>query len=124
MRAYMISDGEQEGCVVFVADTAKEARNMAVGHDMIMDCDFIDIRVRWCRDVDVSGLDKGEIPVLEGLYRGAYLYVFGLPCPHCGADEPDLKIYKEYCDRCEPGADIDEHSVSVSEERDRRGGVE
>ena len=124
MRAYITTDLAEEYAVAFVADTAREARNMAIGHDVLSDLDFVDIRIKWLKGIDIAGLPKGEIGVMEGLKRGAYAYIFGLPCPHCGADEPDLKIYPEFCERCESGADISEHRVSVSDASDLRGGCE
>lgn len=112
MRAYLINgDDDDYGCVVFVAETAQDAKRLAVGHDVLANCEYIDIRVNWCKDVDVSGLPEGEIDIFEGLKRGAYEYVYGVPCPKCGADEPELRIYKEFCERCESGADIGEHRI-------------
>ena len=99
----MITDPGSEGGVVFIADTAKEAKAMGVGHDAVADCDFIDIRVKWLRNIDITGLEKGEIGLKEGIIRGAYYWVTGIPCPHCGDDSPELMIYQEWCEICEPG---------------------
>ena len=101
MRAYLITEPSGEDCVVFIAETAKEAKKMSFGHDVVAECDYIDIRVRWQKGKDVSGLAKGEVDLLEGLKRGMYTFVYGVACPHCGHDEYANKIYADFCDKCE-----------------------
>ena len=109
MRAYQITESDcGESSVVFIAETAKEAKKMSVGHDVIADCDYIDIRVTWLKGKDVSGLAKGEVDILEGLKRGMYYFVYGFACPHCGCDEYDNRIYVDFCDACMDESDAEE----------------
>lgn len=121
MRVYIVSSPDADlGCVAICADKATRAKYLAMGHDAIADYTWTEVTVKWIKGIDVTGWEEGEIPLLEGLDRGVYNYVFGLPCPHCGADEPELRIYKEFCQRCESGADIDNYSPFPSD-REQKG---
>jgi len=100
MRAYSLRACCGDGHVVYVADTAREAKVLGFGNDNLYEYDWIDIRVNWRRDVDVTGLPKGEIDLMEGLKRGAYSYIFGIPCPMCGKDTWDNHIFIGHCDYC------------------------
>ena len=84
MRAYYVRDMYvDEGGVGIVADTAQEAKTLAFGHDELQEAEWIDLRVKWKKNVNTTGLPKGEIDLLEGLLRGLYGCVYGLLCPVC-----------------------------------------
>ena len=100
MRAYQVSGSIEDDYVVFIAETAKEAKSMSAGHDVVWDCDYIDVRVKWMKGKDVSGLAKGEVDLLEGLKRYMYYFVYGVACPYCGHDECNNRIYLGFCDAC------------------------
>jgi hypothetical protein len=83
LRCYFIrpDPDECEGYSI-VAKTAKEAKKLAwkSGLDLY---DWIDIRVLWQRDIDVSGFKEGHImEPLEGLKLGCYSWVEE-ECPIC-----------------------------------------
>jgi hypothetical protein len=70
-----------------VATSAKEAKKILwrAGEDYHPSSgDFIDLKVKWQRKVDVSDLDIGTIiETMEGLYRGCYGWADDMECPIC-----------------------------------------
>jgi hypothetical protein len=87
--------------VAIVADNAKEAKRLALGHDALAYASFIDIVVKWHRDADILGLTKGEVPEVEGLKRGLYAWIMG-DCPTCkkGAEKIEFEDGIFSCERC------------------------
>ena len=83
MRAYYVYLDCGEGGIGIVAGTAREAKTLAFGNENLMDAEWIEIRVKWKRNVSVTGLPKGEIDLMEGLTRGLYGWIYGETCPVC-----------------------------------------
>lgn len=80
MKAYFVKDiYEENGCAV-IADTAKEAKKLSLGQ---LDSNFIDLRVRLLKDVNIDGLGKGLVDHMEGLKRNMFSYVTDIDCPIC-----------------------------------------
>ena len=83
MRAYTVTVDEDEGTVLgIVSDTAKEARIIAFNTGDI-DRPWIEVKAEWHKNVDVSGLEKGIVPLIEGVKRGIYGWA-ETQCPKCG----------------------------------------
>lgn len=103
MRAYFVQGKGADYGVAIVADTAKEARNLAIGHDALDEVPFIEIEVKWKREADVSGLPKGEVEAVEALRRGLYGWIMG-DCPNCLLDAEQIEFDdgKFSCERCRP----------------------
>lgn len=103
MRAYFVQGKDMDYGVAIVADTAKEARNLAVGHDALDAVPFIEIEVKWKRGADVTGLLKGEVDPVEALRRGLYGWIMG-DCPNCQNDAEQIEYDdgKFSCERCRP----------------------
>ncbi len=103
MRAYYVNTEWSEGGVAYVADTAQEAKSLAFGHECFENDEWIDLRVKWKRGVDVSGLPKGEVEQIVGLQRGFYMWIYGEPCPVCdeGGDEGNPLVYDSGIMRCQ-----------------------
>lgn len=81
-KAYTVDTNEWEGFVLgIVAETSKEARQIAYYSG---ECDrpWIEINARWLKGVDVNGLEKGIVPLLEGVKRGIYGWA-ETECPEC-----------------------------------------
>ena len=82
MRAYTVVTDDYEGFILAIAaDTAKEARLIAYNSG---DCDipWIEIKTEWHKGVDVTGIQKGVIPLIEGLKLGLYGWA-ETDCPKC-----------------------------------------
>lgn len=105
MRAYFVQGRDCDYGVAIIAETAKSARNLAIGHDALLDVDFIDIEVRWKRGTDVTGLPRGEVECLEGLRRGLYGWIMG-ECPNCRKDAEQIECAKGAysCESCRSDA--------------------
>lgn len=73
------------------------------------DCEWIDVRVEWQKNVNVDDLDvgyvfEGDKGLMEGLFRGCYSYLEYATCPNCGTEDTMVQeIYKDVfgCDYCE-----------------------
>ena len=82
MRAYNVVTDEYEGHIVsIVADSSKEARLIAYNSG---ECDlpWIEIKPKWNKNIDVSGLQKGVVPPIDGLKVGLYGWIED-ECPNC-----------------------------------------
>jgi len=99
-RGYFVYEKEEEGIWV-VATTAKDAKNIAYSSGEI-DCDWIDMRVRWERDAEVDPIPMGVVlDMREGLLCGLYGHIEGYNCDECGM-ETILQAYngKALCVEC------------------------
>lgn len=86
-RAYFVREKDAETGIAVIASNSKEAKRIGMRHDCCMDCDFIDIRVKWMKSVDASYLSIGMIDdTIQGLKLGIYSYVDEEECPKCGMD--------------------------------------
>ena len=94
-RAYYVYIDLAEGeCVAVVAENTREAKKIGFEalREIDLDFEWTELRVKWIRDANVDGLQKGVVDVIEGLKRGIYSYAEGFECPKCG--EEGILIYK------------------------------
>jgi hypothetical protein len=90
-RGYFVYGCDESWGVAVVAPTGRQARNIAYTAGEFIGEEWIEIRARWMRDADVSGLDVGVLHNLhEGLLRGFYMYIEG-KCDEC-SDESQLEL--------------------------------
>ena len=82
-RCYMAWMTGCEWCVIYIVHSFKEAKKWAVA-EFYGECEFIDVRVKWLKHVDVSDLPYGDMDCKEGLKRGAYTWILD-DCPVCGS---------------------------------------
>lgn len=111
MKPYFVEyDGADGEGYVVIADTAKEAKKIAMQNDeedLFCDASFIDIKVTWLREVQeaqIQNLPKGVVSYEKGIARGLYAYAYYVTCPTCGATDQDVYSNypdKPYCDNCE-----------------------
>ena len=100
-RCYFVYEKDELDGIGVVATTAKEAKSIAYASGEI-DCDWIDMRVRWERDAEVVILPTGIVlDMREGLLHGIYGYAEGYKCEECGADTVLRACNgKALCDEC------------------------
>mgnify|MGYP000495124617 CR=1 FL=1 len=85
-RGYFVSGDEECGLAV-VASSGREAKTIAWNSVLHSDYDWIDIRIRWVRDADVSDLPIGSMQdARDALIRGLYGSLAEYPCDECGQD--------------------------------------
>ncbi len=90
MRLYSVTDDDDE-CVLVIANNAKEARGVGLAE---LDCEFIDIRVRWIKNADVKNIEAGLYKDdYKALKNGWYSCIYD-DCPICGKNEVTI-IYDE-----------------------------
>ncbi len=100
MKAYFVRDiYEENGCAV-IADNSKEAKKISYGD---IDCEFINLRVRRLKNINIDGLEKGRVSHIEGLKRDMFSYVTDSDCPNCKAEY--VTIFKDeknniVCEKC------------------------
>lgn len=83
MRVYTVITDEYEGFILAIAaDSAKEARLIAY-HNIDCDLPWIEIKPKWQKGIDVTGLEKGRIPLKQGVKLGLYGWIED-ECPKCG----------------------------------------
>ena len=101
-RGYFVYPEDEFWGVGVVAPSAKDAKKLAFTSGELPDVDWIDIRVQWKRDSDVSNQPIGVIhdPTLA-LLAGVLDYLEDCTCDDCG-EETLLKAYngKALCDEC------------------------
>jgi len=86
MRIYFVYADDDEYGVAVAANSLREAKRIAYGSGNI-DADWIDLRVRWVREGDVSGIEESRIlNSKEGLERKGYAFL-----------EADCKCGHPYC---------------------------
>jgi hypothetical protein len=102
LRAYFVEENDDGEGGALVATNCRQARNIYF-NKYNFSGEFLDLRVRWLRNVDVSGMVVGQLfDSVEGLKRGAYGTVEGEDCPECGALDTTLYIDggKVGCAKC------------------------
>ena len=88
-RGYFVHGYDETWGIAIVASTAREAKNIAYAE--LHDEEWIDIRVRWIKNVYLEGLDTGIVHNLrDGLLRGFFGYIEGW-CDNCG-NETELEV--------------------------------
>ena len=101
-RGYFVYCDDEEAGLAVVAGTIAEAKRIAWREIFSSDYEWIDMRVRWVKGVDVSDLDIGVVwDVRDALLRGLYGSLMEYPCDECGRDA-DVECYKgrALCARC------------------------
>ena len=89
-RGYFVHGEDSSWGIAVVATTAREAKRIGFAAGEFIGDAWIDIRARWERDADVTGLDIGVLHGLhDGLLRGFFKYIEGV-CEDCGV-ETELK---------------------------------
>jgi len=86
-RGYFAEEKDGDFGFPIVATSAREAKKIAATISEL-DCEFIDIRVRWIRDAKVDDLPVGYFDnEIEGLRRGMFDYLENDICDECGKDD-------------------------------------
>jgi len=102
LRCYFIKPDpdECEGYSI-VAKTAKSAKKLAWESGLADFHDWIDIRVKWQKEIDITGLKEGYIiEPLRGLELGCYSWIEEI-CPICGKVKMlSLENGKIMCSEC------------------------
>ncbi len=104
-RAYYVRYKDEEYGVAYIAHSAREARNMAMKHDLFEEAQydidqFLAMRVKWQRKVtDCSDLDFGEMDAIIALKRGAYSNIYET-CPICKIRD-SICVYTQEIFGCE-----------------------
>lgn len=100
MRGYYVGDDYDTGIAV-VATSAKEAKKIAY-KELRSDYEWIDIKVDWIKEADVTGLPVGIVEDARvALVRGLYAYIYEDECEECLMDT-DLVAYegRALCSKC------------------------
>lgn len=91
-RGYYVCGYDEEWGVAVVAESISQAKTLAYQHRYFPDDDWIEIKARWVREADISGLSIGIVePLGDALQRGFYQTIEGI-CEGCGFEEP-LELY-------------------------------
>jgi len=120
LRCYMISDDDDGTGHAIVAPTAAEAKRLG---KKSRECsalnwgEWIEVKVKWLRHVDVSDLPAGHVlGAIEGLEREAYSYAWG-DCPVCGAKDVELSLdVVVACSKCHARRDEEEDMADGRED--------
>lgn len=118
-RCYMLSDDDDGTGYAIVATTAAEAKRLGKKSRECSDLnwgEWISVKVKWIRHVDVSGLEVGHVlGSIEGLEREAYIYAWG-DCPVCGAKDVELSMEGVVaCSKCHALRDEEEDKADALE---------
>ena len=93
-------DNDEGSIVAVVAESASQAKMLGM---YFFDCEYIDIRVRKDKNVDVSHLPLGEInDMMWALEKGLYGDIRDQTCPRCHAIGVTVQYDNGFfCDECE-----------------------
>lgn len=114
-RGYFVHEVEAFYGVTVVATSSKEAKRIG-WNELACDCEeYIDLRVRWIKDADVSGLQLGIVTdVADGLRRGLYAWSEDIECDICGVT---THVYGEegvvICSACQNEDLLEYHREAV-----------
>lgn len=110
-RLYFADSEDSEGATAVVANSLKEAKKLAFCSPGLEDVDWIDINVKWKKDVDID-FDKLSYGVIEDgdeleylLQQGVFYCLYYWDCPKCKSC--DVSVYHDeemggfYCSQCE-----------------------
>ena len=96
-RGYFIYEKDELGFGV-VAKNVIDAKQLA--HDNL-GCDWIDIRVKLVKDINVEEMEYGIVKLYEGLKKGFYSYIDNGKCEICGNEgEIQYNDEKFVCGEC------------------------
>lgn len=99
-KGYFVYEKDELVGIGVVAKNITDAKQWVYGSNSL-ECDWIDIRVKVMKDIDVEGLDYGIIELYEGLKRGFYSYIDDGKCEICGnEDEIQYNDEKFVCGEC------------------------
>lgn len=91
-RGYYVGVESQDYGVAVVATNAREAKKIAWGHDLLADCEWIDVTVTWQKKAKVEDLPIGEVKdLMLALKRNIFDSVGCEDCQTC--DNKDTKVY-------------------------------
>ncbi len=102
LRAYFVENQWLDCGIGVIANTGREAKKLAFGDDALMDSKYIDLRVKWIKNVNIEGLEKGVIRADKpALLRGIYSSLYNFKCDECG----EIKQVEEFngkvvCEDC------------------------
>ena len=125
MRGYYVK--AHQDCdygLAIVADNAREAKTVgfyALGE--LGDLEYTDVRVKWQRDSDVSGLVPGVVnDEFDALKRGLYGCLMYSTCPSCGAEMTDVEHdgHRFFCDACRHAAETEDAQPNLVGHREDR----
>lgn len=123
MRGYYVKPHEDSDYgLAVVAGNAREAKT--IGFNALSELEgveYTDVRVRWQRDSDVSGLDPGVVAdEFDALKRGLYGYLMYSTCPSCGAQMADVEHdgHRFFCDACRNVAKTEDGQPSLAGHRE------
>ena len=123
LRCYMLSDDDDGTGYAIVAPTTDGAKRLGKKSRECSDMnwgEWISVKVKWLRHVDVSGLEVGHVlESVEGLERRAYIYAWG-DCPVCGAKDVELSLDGVVaCSKCHDRLDKEEDMAEAKEDMER-----
>jgi len=103
LRAYFVQEFDEPEGLAVIAETVREAKQIAYPSGDFS-CEWIDMRVRWMRNANIDGLEKGIIrDCLDALRREIYAFIEAghYPCDNCGC-KGELHGYKgkALCSKC------------------------
>lgn len=88
LRGYFVQIDQEDWGVAVVATSAKDAKRIAYDDELSAHGDWIDVRVRWKKNCDVSDLPIGVIDDDQlALRRGLYGWCEQATCDVCGEDK-------------------------------------
>ena len=84
-RGYWVHIADEDTGLVVIGPSAKYAKRHAFICELDAHAEWIEIRVKWCKDVDVSDLPMGLLEdEILGLRRGLYAWLEDATCDICG----------------------------------------
>lgn len=111
-RAYFVQEIDAEYGLAVVAESSKEAKKIAYGNDWLEDVEWIDMRVKWKKEVDASKFEIGIMDLHLALKLGVYSHVDYSDCPKCKAK--DVNLYYDngfFCSKCEDDEDTSNSKI-------------
>ncbi len=106
LKAYHVVDknNPEEG-IFILSENINTAKSMALLCDQyIISADYIDLRVKVCKNADLIGLNEGQYDdYLDALKRGFCTVLVQWDCPAC--KKQDVFVYYDkiigfYCNNC------------------------
>ena len=95
MKMYQIRDQCDENLCCVVANTAKEAKRIAMGHESTDYNDWIEVKANWLKGANTEGFKKGVFEdCIEAVRRGIFDTDCSVP-DGCSDHEECCKIMRE-----------------------------
>lgn len=84
-RGYFVHIVGEDIGIIVIGPSAKYAKRHAFVCELSQHCDWIEVRVIWCKGIDVSDLPMGVLKdEMLGLRRGLYAWLEDGVCDVCG----------------------------------------